>query len=76
MPETTIAIRLGRVIYWAGCGIAGLIGLAGAAVILSKIWETHSDRYLEAIGVFLSCGVAALIFWLLGRGARYVLANE
>jgi hypothetical protein len=28
--DTTVLIRLGRVLYWLGCGLAGLLAILGA----------------------------------------------
>lgn len=58
--------RLGIVLYWAGCFVAGVI-----AIIYGYVFVTEGgDAPLVVFAVFL-----ALVSWLLGRAARYVLAG-
>jgi hypothetical protein len=71
MGETTVLIRLGRVLYWAACAITGLIFLAGLAMGLT--WDGPTRETFEWIG---AGGLAAGLAWITGRALRYVLANE
>lgn len=68
MTETTILVRLGRVFYWAACALAGIIAIGGPLLTLHR---PDSVTFIT----FVSWAVAGLI-WLIGRGCRYVLANE
>ena len=63
-----MAGRLGNVIYWTACGIAGLSLLPAAVIAIdpgrdSAFWIT---LYI----------VAAVVIWLVGRAARYVLSEK
>jgi hypothetical protein len=64
-----MAGRIGNVLYWLGCIIAGLIALAGVYVY---IMEGHgrSDGLVVTAGFF----VAAFVVWLFGRAALYIFA--
>lgn len=61
--------RLGDVLYWLGCIIAGLFGIL---ILISLIWGTGTT---EPFGVILF-GVAAVIIWTIGRACRYVMAGR
>ena len=61
--------RLGQVLYWAGCAVAFVIVLAGVAVTFNT---SDSNAWLAtALAV-----IVALIAWLIGRAALYVLAGK
>jgi hypothetical protein len=65
---TSAVVRLGRVLYWLGCGLAVAIILAGAAMLIGD---------LEHLGVAFAVvvlGVAVLV-WLAGWACRYVLSG-
>lgn len=61
-------VRLGQVLYWAGCIAAVLILIAGFLLFSG----TSGGDLLLYAGLTAIC--AALTF-LLGRAARYVLAG-
>jgi hypothetical protein len=61
--------RLGHVLYWAGCVLAILTIAIG--VFLSSGFMDQSDVWLVRVIAF----VIAVLFWLIGRGCRYVLAG-
>jgi hypothetical protein len=64
-----MAARLGDVLYWAACLIAGLfLVLAGGQFVFGG----DSDRVIFAI-ILLAI---AIITWLIGRAIRYVLAGR
>jgi hypothetical protein len=74
--ETTALVRLGRALHWFTVVVA-LIELGSALVIgfdsiLSE--RTPADSYFGMAALVGS--VIALIIALLGRGARYILADE
>jgi hypothetical protein len=64
-----MAGRIGNVLYWFGCIVAGLIAVAGMAVYLA---EGHSRS--DGIGVTVGFFIAAFIAWLIGRALLYVLS--
>ena len=67
--ETTIAIRLGRVLHWAAVVFAGALWLGEFVGILFGYWS--SSQFV--IGLVILVGLA---IFLLGRGLRYIFANE
>ena len=67
--ETTIAIRLGRVLHWAALVFAGVLWLGEFIGVVFGFW---SDSHF-LIGVVVLGGI---VVFLIGRGLRYVLANE
>jgi hypothetical protein len=68
MPETTTAVeRLGRVLYWLGCGAAGAIVVLGALMLIAE------PRMGVPFGLAV-LGISALA-WLAGKACRYVLSG-
>ncbi len=67
--ETSIAIRLGRLLHWAAAAFVGLLWLGEFVGIIFGYW---SDSYFIVGAVVL----AGIVVFLVGRGLRYVLANE
>jgi hypothetical protein len=67
--ETTIAIRLGRVLLWAAVALAGLLWLGEFVGVIFGYWS--SSQF--AIGAAILGGIA---LFLIGRGLRYVFSNE
>jgi hypothetical protein len=63
-----MAVRLGNVIYWASCGLAGL-----ALIIILGI-GIQEPRL--GPGPFIAAPVIAFAIWLVGRAFRYVLAGR
>lgn len=60
--------RLGKVLYWLGCGVAVLLLLLAAVIVL----DPGNDAPFW-IGCYIALAVGA---WLLGRAARYILAGR
>lgn len=67
--ETTIAVRLGRVLHWAAIAFVGVLWLGEFIGIIFGYWN---DRFFQ-VGVVILGGLA---IFLIGRGLRYVFANE
>ncbi len=67
--ELTIAIRLGRFIHWAAIAFVGVMWLGEFVGIVFGHWSSNSF----VIGLVVLAGVAV---FLVGRGLRYVFANE
>jgi len=67
--ELTIAIRAGRFFHWAAVAFVGLLWLGEFIGIVFGYWQSNSF----VIGAVILAGVA---IFLLGRGLRYVFANE
>jgi len=67
--ETTIAIRLGRVLHWAAVAFAGVLWLGEFVGIVFGYWS--NSQFLIGIVILAGLGV-----FLLGRGLRYIFANE
>jgi hypothetical protein len=66
--------RLGYVLYWIACGVAGLL-LLGVIVGLGVLVTGYStDPFNTLAGVAL-CAVGAVLCWGVGRAFRYVLAG-
>ena len=64
-----MAARLGRILYWAACGLAALIVIGGA---FGLRWEATGPGIIAGIGLLVIAG----LIWIIGRGLKYVLANE
>jgi hypothetical protein len=60
--------RLADVLYWGGLLIAGVLAIGAGWVLL----ETGDRRPGFIVFVF----APAMIVWLIGRAARYVLAGR
>ena len=67
--ELTIAIRLGRFLHWIASAFVGVIWLGEFVGIVFGYW--HSSSFV--IGLVILAGIA---IFLVGRGPRYVFANE
>jgi hypothetical protein len=67
--ETTIAIRLGRMLHWAAIVFAGVLWLGEFIGVVFGFW---TDSHF-VLGAVILGGIA---IFLLGRGLRYVFANE
>lgn len=67
--ELTIAIRMGRFVHWAALVFVGLMWLGEFIGVFFGYWSSSSF----VIGIIILGGV---VIFLLGRGLRYVFANE
>ncbi|HEY3917472.1 MAG TPA: hypothetical protein VGL83_06750 [Stellaceae bacterium] len=67
--ELTLAIRFGRLLHWAAVAFVGLVWLGEFVGVLFGYWSSSNF----VIGLIILVGVAV---FLLGRGLRYVFANE
>ena len=87
-PETTVVIRLGRVLYYA-CYEAAALWMIGTIVVqgMNTGWWGPEDRGLRGwwqTGVwiwpdmtyFIIGAIVAIPLWLFGRACLYVLAGE
>lgn len=76
MKETTVSIRLGRVLYWTGCGIAVAVNLITVPIAIIIFFTARYDA-LSAASVTLIAGLCiGATAWIIGKVARYTLANE
>jgi len=60
--------RLGKVIYWASCGIAVLVFIGGAALL--ALSSGPNSSWPIALAMF------AAVVWLIGRAALFILAAK
>jgi uncharacterized protein with PQ loop repeat len=65
-----MAHRIGNVLYWLGCIVAGLTALLAVFVFFT------SQNQSEGLLVMLFVLVFAFLAWLIGRACRYVLAGR
>ena len=63
-----MAERLGHVLYWTGCVLAILTIAIGVFLSLDE-----SNTFAWEVRVIAI--VIAVLFWLIGRACRYVLAG-
>jgi hypothetical protein len=75
--ETTMVIRLGRVLHWAGWALAA-VSFSLAAFTWLSFYKMDNTLYskgtpIVAVGGPILWGIAAI---LIGRAARYILADE
>jgi hypothetical protein len=68
-----VAVRLGNVLYWTGCGLAGLIVLLGVVLYFGVDPTSAAGRSPGLI--LLVAGAIAFLVWLVGRAARYIMAG-
>ena len=66
-----MAERIGNVLYWLGCIVAGLTALLGVGIYLAE-GQNKNDGLMVMGFVF----VFAFIAWLIGRACRYILAGR
>ncbi|HWE74177.1 MAG TPA: hypothetical protein VG328_13510 [Stellaceae bacterium] len=67
--ELTIAIRAGRFLHWSAIAFVGVMWLGEFVGVVFGYW--HSSSFV--VGLVILAGIA---IFLLGRGLRYVFANE
>ena len=72
--ETSVLIRLGRVMHYALSAI-GWICITGAGIITLDFWREfgHPPAFLSGELVFVLAGTLSIMS---GRGIRYVLSGE
>jgi hypothetical protein len=70
-----MAARLGNVLYWLGCGLAFLGLVISACAWLVWYGGRSADPNFE-LGLAIIPLTAAIILWVFGRAARYVLAGR
>jgi hypothetical protein len=63
--------RAGRIVYWVGCGLAALI-LAFGVYLYFIEFKNRDEHLLAAVGFV----VAALLVWIAGLLARYIISDE
>lgn len=69
-------VRLGRLLYWSGAGIAAICGIGAAFglwVVLFSPVDDHAAMGANIIAVSVVVGAAC---YLAGRAMRYLLAGE
>jgi hypothetical protein len=59
-----MSARLGNVLYWASCIIAGL-----------PLYATWIDGNFNNAGLVMFSAAISVVIWLIGRACRYVLAG-
>jgi len=64
--------RLGKVLYWLGCGFAVLFAIGGIFAGVLDGRKDHSDQ----VAIFLILEALALISWGIGKGLRYILCGK
>jgi len=62
-----MAERLGIVLYWTCCIIAGFL----VAVVMLNTWRGFTD-----VDTLIFTFLPALLIWLLGFALRYILAGK
>jgi hypothetical protein len=67
--ESPVVERLGDALYWGASFVAALLAPLAAAVALLNTGP--NGPFIAVIFAFL-----AVIFWLVGRACRYVLAGR
>ncbi len=72
-PFWMMLVRLGRVVYWLGCTLAGLGSAAAVFNVLR--WLSDEDGSSRASLAAVLCGAFALVAFCLGYGARRVFSR-
>jgi len=60
--------RLGNVLYWLCTGVAMVFGIVAILLVFGR-----GDEKMLFVGFF---AVLAIVVWLIGRAARYILAGK
>ena len=69
--------RLGYVLHWLGCGIAGLLVMVGGGFgIASAFFSSSKVGSDDAIAIGMMCYGIAALSWLAGRACKFVLAGS
>lgn len=72
--ESSVVVRFGRVLHWVGVTIAAMLLLGLAIGIVIMIFTGEGIEWPLIASAFVLPLAAASA--LLGRGLRYILANE
>jgi hypothetical protein len=62
--------RLGRFLYWLGCGLTVVAVVSGVFAL------QHGPDYDYRWVVYVASILSAVLFWLIGRACKYFLAGE
>jgi hypothetical protein len=65
--------RLGNVLYWLGCILAGFAVICAIAMVV--IPSNPNDTPVSS-GLPIVFAVGAFMIWLIGRALRYILAGR
>jgi hypothetical protein len=71
-------IRLGRALYWVGCGLAAINVILGLMFVLGP-FRYHGPEMVQSGDqwlLFAMVAASAVIPWGIGRACRYVFAGE
>ncbi len=68
---TELLARLGNVIYWLFTGVAALFVLGGAYIAVFGLGQVKDEWWPLAVGAGF-----AIVSWLIGRAARFILAGK
>jgi hypothetical protein len=66
-----MAARIGNVLYWLGCILAGLITLLAVGMYLA---EQHNKNEALLVSGFVL--IFALVSWSVGWACRYILSGK
>jgi hypothetical protein len=69
-----MAARLGNILYWAGCALAGFFVLLALIACFGGFFG-GSMQQDEMLRYAVTCALRGFACWLVGRGFRYVLAD-
>jgi hypothetical protein len=69
MPKGKVLARLGDLLYWLGCILAGVVVVWGA--IFCFRGGSTDDVYLLPVAA-----VAAFAIWVIGMAFRYILSGK
>lgn len=70
-----MAARLGNVLYWLGCGLAVLALVISTIAWLVWYGGASGDPSFQ-LGFAIVFLIIAIILWVFGRAARYVLVGR
>jgi hypothetical protein len=70
-----ILVRIGNVLYWAGSAVAAILLVVCIAIMVAYAGGFGFQMLSDALAVGGFCAVIALLSWLAGRAAKYILAG-
>lgn len=73
-PSPNALNRFGRVVHWTCTGLAAVLALSCAWAGIAEAIST--SEYGPDYGASIVAGGFAIFFFLVGRGARYILSGE
>jgi membrane protein DedA with SNARE-associated domain len=64
---------IGNALYYIGCGLAGLVVVAGASVLFFFVGAVSSTGTKDIVAIIAVTAIVASLIYLIGRAFRFAL---